>query len=92
MSSHIRKTGFVDVHERVYKWPIGPWPKDERIKEAGVVNYQHWMSGVEGWCMWLLTNYGIPEPWTKEEVYVYCAKLRNEIRKGRYHCYHKAYV
>ncbi|KAJ5710038.1 hypothetical protein N7493_009630 [Penicillium malachiteum] len=90
MSSSIREMGFVDVHERVYKWPIGPWPKDERIKEAGFINVRHWMSGMEGWCMWLLTNYGTPKPWTKEEVYVFCAEVRNEIRQGRYHCYHKA--
>ncbi|KAJ5736833.1 uncharacterized protein N7483_001958 [Penicillium malachiteum] len=90
MSSSIRQMGFVDVHERVYKWPIGPWPKDERIKEAGFINVRHWMSGMEGWCMWLLTNYGTPKPWTKEEVYVFCAEVRNEIRQGKYHCYHKA--
>jgi hypothetical protein len=27
--------GFVNVHEKLYKWPINPWPKDLRYKEIG---------------------------------------------------------
>lgn len=90
MSTSIQKAGFVDVHEKVYKWPIGPWPKDHKFKEAGTVNIQHWMSGMEGWCMWLLTKFGHPAPWAKEEVHVYCANLRNEMKNPRFHVYHKA--
>jgi hypothetical protein len=90
MPESIKNAGFVDVHEKVYKWPIGPWPRDQKFKEAGMVNSQHWMSGMEGWCMWLLTKYGDPEPWTKDEVHVYCAKLRSELKNPSYHAYHKA--
>lgn len=90
MASSIRDAGFVDVHEKVYKWPIGPWPKDPRIKEAGLVNYNHWLCGLEGWAMYLLTRFGAPKPWTKEAVYVFCAKMRSEIKNTNYHAYHKA--
>ncbi|KAJ5788802.1 uncharacterized protein N7518_005813 [Penicillium psychrosexuale] len=90
MSDSIKNAGFVDVHEKIYKWPIGPWPRDQKFKEAGVVNCQHWMSGMEGWCMWLLTKFGDPEPWTKEQVHVYCAKIRSELKDPHYHAYHKA--
>ena len=90
MASSIRAAGFVDVHEKGYKWPIGPWPREPRIKEAGLINYQHWMSGMEGWAMWLLTKHGAPKPWTKEAVYVFCAKIRSEIKSGKFHAYHKA--
>jgi hypothetical protein len=27
--------GFVNVQERLYKWPINAWPKDVRYKEIG---------------------------------------------------------
>lgn len=27
--------GFVDVVEKVYKWPTNRWPKDKKIKELG---------------------------------------------------------
>lgn len=91
MTSSIRKAGFVDIHEVEYKWPIGPWPKDQQLKEAGTVNYQHWMSGVEGWCMWLLTKFGEPQPWTREEVDVYVSKMRAQLKNPRHHVYQRAY-
>lgn len=87
MTDKIRKAGFVDIHEKKYKWPIGPWPKDKQLKEAGMVNYSHWMSGLEGWCMYLFTKYGSPSPWSKEEVLVYISSLRNELKNPRYHNY-----
>ena len=61
----------------------------------------HLKSGLEGWCMLLLTStshpflavskltikeFGSPTPWTPEEVTVYCAKLRNELDEG-YHIF-----
>lgn len=90
MTDSIRKAGFVDIQEKNYKWPIGPWPRDKKYKEAGTVNAQHWLSGMEGWCMWLLTKFGSPVPWTKEEVQVYVANMRKELRTPRYHAYQRA--
>ncbi|KAJ5414920.1 hypothetical protein N7509_000018 [Penicillium cosmopolitanum] len=34
------------------------------------VNFLHWVAGMEGWCMWLLSKFGEPQPRTKEEVHV----------------------
>ncbi|KAJ5253158.1 hypothetical protein N7489_003568 [Penicillium chrysogenum] len=64
MSSAIEKAGFVDKHEERYKIPLGPWPKDKLLKEAGHLQYAHWNAALEGWAMWLLTHFGKPEPWT----------------------------
>lgn len=88
----IEKAGFEDIHIKEYKWPIGAWPKDKQLKEAGAVNFQHWLSGMEGYGMWLLTKFGDPVPWTKEEVQVYVAKMRKELSNPRFHVYHRAYV
>ncbi|KAJ5350321.1 hypothetical protein N7541_008048 [Penicillium brevicompactum] len=90
MAETIRKVGFVNVHEKSYKWPIGAWPRDRKYKEAGTVNFQHWMDGIEGWCMWLLTKFGSPEPWTKEQVQVYVARMRTELKKSHCHVYQRA--
>ena len=90
MTEKIRKAGFVDIEEKMYKWPIGPWPRDQRYKEAGTVNFEHWMSGMEGWGMYLFTKFGAPEPWTKEEVHVYVAKLRAELKNPHFHVYEQA--
>lgn len=35
---------------------------------------------------WLLTKYGAPKPWSPEEVHVYVAQARNELKAG-YHIY-----
>jgi hypothetical protein len=67
MSESIKNAGFVDLQEKIYKWSIGPCPRDQKFKEAGVVNCQHWISGMEVWCLWLLTKFGDPNPWTKRK-------------------------
>jgi hypothetical protein len=92
MPARIRNAGFVDIQDKVYKWPIGPWAKIRRYKEAGAINLEHWMMRLEGWCMWLLTKFGAPEPWTKEKVHVFVAQIRNEFQNPRFHIYHRASV
>jgi hypothetical protein len=85
MRGAIEKAGFVDVHEKELKLPVGPWAKDPVLKEAGRLNYHHWASGLEGWGMWVLTKFGLPEPWAKEEVQVYTGDLRKELKKPQHH-------
>jgi hypothetical protein len=89
MTNKIQNAGFTNVHQKHYKWPIGPWPRDRELKEAGMVNHQHWSSGLEGWGMWLLTRFGSPHPWSQEEVQVYVARLRNELMNPRFHIWHR---
>jgi hypothetical protein len=38
MKEVIGKAGFTDIQERLYKCPIGGWPKDVVLKEAGKIN------------------------------------------------------
>ncbi|KAJ5264666.1 hypothetical protein N7505_007459 [Penicillium chrysogenum] len=90
MRSAIEKTGFVDVHEERYKIPLGPWPKDTLLKEAGHLQYAHWNAVLEGWAMWLLTHFGEPEPWMKEEVQVFLAEVRVELKNPHIHAYEPA--
>lgn len=87
MRASIEAAGFVDVHERLYKVPMGPWAKDKLLKEVGLLNLQHWKSGLEGYAMWLLTKFGAPSPWTKDEVEVYLVNVRKELMDSRIHAY-----
>lgn len=87
MRSSIEKAGFIDVHEVLYKVPIGPWPKDQVLKEIGQLQYLHWVTGMEGYSMWLLTKFGLPEPWLPDEVRVYLAKVRTELKNPHFHRY-----
>jgi hypothetical protein len=53
----IEQVGFANVTYRRFKWPIGPWPKDPKLKEIGSFNRLGWEDGVEGWAMYLFTKY-----------------------------------
>ncbi|CAI7670279.1 unnamed protein product [Penicillium manginii] len=88
MRKEIEKAGFIDLHEKVYRWPIGPWPRDPVLKEAGRLNWHMWKTGMDGYATYLLTKFGLPEPWSIEEVQVFVAKARAEIHNPKYHIYH----
>ncbi|KAJ5238532.1 hypothetical protein N7468_003151 [Penicillium chermesinum] len=75
MRGAIEKAGFVD---------------DRILKEAGQLQNAHWNTALEGWAMWLLTHHGAPKPWTREEVQVYLAKIREELRDPHIHAYELA--
>lgn len=89
MRSTIEKAGFTDIHEKYDKWPIGGWPRDKTLKEAGMVNVQHWLAGMEGYSMYLLTKYGDPIPWSQQEVLVYVAEMRKALKNPRYHAWQR---
>ena len=48
--------GFVDVVEKKFIWPIGPWSSDTKLKEIGRWNQRSWEEGLEGWVMALFTR------------------------------------
>ena len=57
MKDQITAVGFVDVTEVKYKWPIGPWSNEPKLKDLGRWNMHMWEQGIEGWTMALLTRY-----------------------------------
>lgn len=90
MRASVEKAGFVNVHEKLYKCPIGGWPKEKIYKDAGNVNRAHWNAGLEGWSMWLLTKFGEPTPWNADEVQVWVAQNRAGLNDPKIHSYHFA--
>ncbi|CAK3830603.1 Hypothetical predicted protein [Lecanosticta acicola] len=88
MCQRIANAGFVNLKDDLFRCPLGTWPKDKRMKEAGRVNFHHWSAGLDGWAMWLLTKHGAPEPWSADEVRVYVAGVRNDLKKKGMHIYH----
>lgn len=88
MAGRITAAGFTNLQDDLFKCPLGSWPKDKRLKEAGRVNLHHWSSGLDGWAMWLLTKHGAPTPWSADVVRVYVAKVRQELKQKGLHIYH----
>jgi hypothetical protein len=59
----IPKAGFVDIIEHVYKWPIGPWSSDDRLKEIGRWTQRFWLDGIDSWVLALFTRQlGVCDP------------------------------
>jgi hypothetical protein len=87
MRNSLQKAGFVEIQEKHYRCPIGPWARDATLKEAGRLHYHHWTTGMEGWAMFMLTKWGVPKPWTREEVLVLLAKVRKELKDPHLHMF-----
>ena len=47
MKGWLEKTGFTKVEQQSFKLPVGPWPKDSRLKEIGALMRVNFLEGVE---------------------------------------------
>ncbi|CZR67798.1 related to methyltransferase [Phialocephala subalpina] len=86
------EAGYVNVTEEIIPLPIGMWPRDKRLKEIGAWNYLCLVEGLEAICMRLFTGvFG----WSIDEVQVFLAKVRTELKdmkKNRVHPQYTYYV
>jgi hypothetical protein len=57
MRGLMEEAGFVNIQTHAFRWPIGPWAKDPRLKIIGAYNRLAWEQGIEGWAMFLFTKY-----------------------------------
>jgi hypothetical protein len=78
------QAGFVDIRHFDLKIPMGPWPKDKRLKKIGLVEL-HCLSG--GYEAYLLRGLTQVLGFSKEEATVIMAKGRSEFTNPRYHTY-----
>jgi hypothetical protein len=74
--------GFINVTRLNFKMPIGPWPKDVRLREAGAFGYVNLMSGWHGLSVKVFTQI---LGWSAEELEVLLAKCRQELRRKDIH-------
>ena len=63
MKEKIAAVGFVDVVEKIFKLPMGPWSSDNKYKQIGRLFQQYWRTGMEGWVMAIATRIlGVSSP------------------------------
>ncbi|KAF9772527.1 hypothetical protein IL306_009769, partial [Fusarium sp. DS 682] len=84
----MKEVGFVNIKEEELKVPIGGWPEDPKLKEAGQYFQAAILHDVEGTLMFIANLLG----WTKEEIHVFAAQYRREIRSKKVHGYFRAKV
>ncbi|KAJ9500511.1 hypothetical protein LTR99_000552 [Exophiala xenobiotica] len=80
----MRDTGFVNVTRLNFKMPIGPWPKDKRLREAGLFGYANLMNGLFGLSVKVFSQL---LGWQVEELEVLLAECRQELRRRDIHGY-----
>lgn len=84
MKSSLEKVGFTEVAVQEFKLPIGPWPKQKRLRDAGLLQLSAMLEGLEGLSLRLLKFY---DGWTLDELKVLLAKVRAEIKDPGCHTY-----
>ena len=78
----VRDQGFTDVRVKHWPLPMGTWPKDKHLKEIGSWMYLQVTEGLESFVAFLIsTRLG----WSKEEVDVLCAKVRQQLKDPKCH-------
>lgn len=88
LKEHMLGAGFVDVQEKVVKLPIGPWPKDPKMKEMGRYEREQMAQGVEPYTFGFI---GKILGWSAEECKVLNAKVLAEVRDKSLHMYIRFY-
>jgi len=65
--------------------PVGAWPEDEKQKEVGRFAQLSIEQDIEGYVLLIATTLG----WTRDEILVYIAHIKREVRSGKLHPYYR---
>ncbi|WYZ38341.1 hypothetical protein EsH8_III_000255 [Colletotrichum jinshuiense] len=85
----LEDAGFVDVQEKLEKWPISPrFQNDPKLKELGVWCQAITLQSVETIALATFTRV---LGWGREETLVFCAGVRDELKKQNVNGYFQAY-
>jgi len=80
----MRKVGFVDVTVKPFKVPIGTWPADPTLKQAGSVQLVAMLEGLEGLSLAVFTRC---LGWSVEDTNKLIEQTRQEFRSKKA-CYY----
>ncbi|KAK6360107.1 hypothetical protein TWF730_006260 [Orbilia blumenaviensis] len=81
--------GFEEVTQKVFKLPIGPWPKDKYEKALGSYNLANMLSACDGFSLHLLTKYyGM----SVEDLESLMDRVKTEMKTKKIHSYFRMYV
>ncbi|KAF2261391.1 S-adenosyl-L-methionine-dependent methyltransferase [Lojkania enalia] len=85
----MENAGFTDIVATPIKWPINTWPKDPRFKEIGRWVMENFIWGCESMSLALFTR---ALGWSADEVRVFMASVRADLRNRRLHAYWNFWV
>lgn len=82
----MRDAGFVDVHEDVFKVPVGPWVKN---KAVALLSMENALSAAP---MAAMATFTRVLGWSREEVEIFLVGVRKQIKDRSVHSYCPLYV
>jgi hypothetical protein len=80
----MEEAGFKEITVLEFKLPIGLWPADPRLREAGKFGLAAMLQGLQGISLATFTRL---LGWQVEEMEVLLAQVRSEWRRRRVHSY-----
>jgi hypothetical protein len=81
--------GFTNIHHKVFKIPIGTWPKNKTLKTVGLYMRTAVLDGLDAMSFGPLCR-GLG--WSKEEVQVYLVDVRKCLVDNSVHSYFPFHV
>lgn len=85
----LRASGFIDIHCKTYKWPIGKWAKGAKFKLLGRFVFEDLMDWLPSSSLGLFTRV---LKWSREEVEVFLSECRAEAKRKDRHYYGEVFV
>lgn len=82
--ARLAQAGFQGIRHLIDKVPIGPWPRDPKMKMIGLYSRVTGMEGLQGIAMGPLTR-GLH--WTPQEVEALLVDVRRDLMDTRIHSY-----
>lgn len=79
------EAGFINITKLEFKLPLGPWPKDKRLRQAGVFGMANLLEGMHGLSLKLFTGV---LGYTLEELEVLLMECKTELKKKSSHAYY----
>lgn len=80
----VNDAGFTNVEEKIFKVPLGTWPKDPDLKKIGLYNRSMIYDGLQGISMGPFTR-GLK--WTPAEIEVFLVGVRKGLMDSSAHVY-----
>ncbi|KIX95772.1 uncharacterized protein Z520_08480 [Fonsecaea multimorphosa CBS 102226] len=77
-----KEAGFINVQVVKVPVPIGPWPKDKRLKRMGLVNWTQIFEGLQAVSLRLFLNV---LGWTQQELESLLVEVRQDMKNREIH-------
>ncbi|KAL2880901.1 hypothetical protein SGCOL_003551 [Colletotrichum sp. CLE4] len=80
----VTDTGFADIQDRRFIWPLNSWLRDPHLKELGSWTRENLACNTAGMIMAPMTRV---HGWTEEEVHIFAAEVRRDLADRGNHAY-----